>query len=51
MICTIKLLIRIHNRIYKYNIKTMSADLKIIKGAIKREKLQATNYTCRIGGK
>ena len=26
-------------------------DLKIIKGAISREKLQATNYTCRIGGK
>lgn len=38
-------------RVYNFNIKTMSADLKIIKGAIKREKLQATNYTCRIGGK
>lgn len=38
-------------RIYNFNIKTMSADLKIIKGAIKREKLQANNYTCRIGGK
>ena len=38
-------------RVYNFNIKTMSADLKIIKGAINREKLQATNYTCRIGGK
>lgn len=38
-------------RIYNFNKKTMSADLKIIKGAINREKLQATNYTCRIGGK
>ena len=38
-------------RVYNFNIKTMSADLKIIKGAIIREKLQATNYTCRIGGK
>jgi len=35
-------------RVYNFNIKTMSADLKIIKGAIKREKLQAINYTCRI---
>lgn len=38
-------------RVYNFNVKTMSADLKIIKGAISREKLQATNYTCRIGGK
>lgn len=38
-------------RVYNFNAKTMSADLKIIKGAIKREKLQATNYVCRIGGK
>lgn len=38
-------------RVYNFNVKTMSADLKIIKGAIIREKLQATNYTCRIGGK
>lgn len=38
-------------RVYNFNTKTMSADLKIIKGAINREKLQATNYTCRIGGK
>jgi len=38
-------------RIYNFNARTMSADLKIIKGAISREKLQATNYTCRIGGK
>lgn len=38
-------------RVYNFNTKTMSADLKIIKGAINREMLQATNYTCRIGGK
>lgn len=38
-------------RVYNFNVKTMSADLKIIKGAINREKLQATNYICRIGGK
>lgn len=38
-------------RVYNFNTKAMSADLKIIKGAINREKLQATNYTCRIGGK
>lgn len=38
-------------RVYNFNIKTMSADLKIIRGAINREKLKATNYTCRIGGK
>lgn len=38
-------------RVYNFNVKTMSADLKIIKGAISRDKLQATNYTCRIGGK
>ena len=38
-------------RVYNFNIKSMSADLKIIKGAINRDKLQATNYTCRIGGK
>lgn len=36
-------------RVYNFNIKTMSADLKIIKGAINREKLHATNYICRIG--
>lgn len=38
-------------RIYNFNIQTMSADLKIVKGAVKRDKLQANNYTCRIGGK
>lgn len=38
-------------RVYNFNAKTMSADLRIIKGAINREKLQATNYICRIGGK
>lgn len=38
-------------RVYNFNTKTMSADLKIIKGAINREKLKATNYICRIGGK
>lgn len=38
-------------RVYNFNIKTMSGDLRIVKGAINREKLQATNYTCRIGGK
>lgn len=38
-------------RVYNFNIKTMSADLKIIKGAINREKLHATNYICRIGEK
>ena len=35
-------------RVYNFNIKSMSGNLKIIKGAIKREKLQATNYICRI---
>lgn len=38
-------------RVYNFNVKTMSADLKIIKGPIDREKLEPTNYTCRIGGK
>lgn len=38
-------------RVFNFNTRTMSADLKIVKGAINREKLQATNYTCRIGGK
>lgn len=38
-------------RVYNFNIKTMSADLNIIKGPIEREKLEATNYICRIGGK
>lgn len=38
-------------RVYNFNVKTMSADLKIIKGPIDREKLEATNYICRIGGK
>lgn len=38
-------------RVYNFNIKTMSADLKIVKGSIKREKLQATKYVCRIWGK
>ena len=35
-------------RVYNFNTKKMTADLKIIKGAINREKLKATNYTCRI---
>ena len=38
-------------RVYNFNSKTMSADLKIIKGSINRDKLQASNYICRIGGK
>ena len=38
-------------RVFNFNTKTMSADLKIIKGAINREKLQATNYICRVGVK
>jgi hypothetical protein len=38
-------------RVYNLDPKTRSADLKIIKGAINREKLQAIEYTCRIGGK
>lgn len=38
-------------RVYNFNVKTMSADLKIIKGAIDREKLEAETYTCRIGGR
>ena len=38
-------------RVYNFNPKTMSADLKIIKGSINRDKLQASNYICRIGGK
>lgn len=38
-------------RVYNFNIKTMTADLKIIKGPVEREILQPTNYTCRICGK
>lgn len=38
-------------RVYNLDVKTMSADLKIIRGPIEREKLIPTNYTCRIGGK
>lgn len=38
-------------RVYDFDEKTMSAKLNIIKGAIDRSKLRATNYTCRIGGK
>lgn len=37
-------------RVYNLNPKTMTANLKIIKGPIDRDKLEATNYTCRIGG-
>lgn len=37
-------------RVYNLNTKTMSAELKIIKGPINREILKPTNYTCRIGG-
>lgn len=37
-------------RVYNFNVKTMSADLKIIKGKITREKLHATNYIARICG-
>lgn len=35
-------------RVYNFNIETMSADLKITKGPIERDKLKPTNYTCRI---
>ena len=35
-------------RVYNFNVKKNSADLKIIKGAINRSKLQATNYICRV---
>lgn len=35
-------------RVYNFNVKTMSADLKIIKGPIDRKKLEPTNYVCRI---
>lgn len=35
-------------RVYHFNVKTMSAELKIIKGAINRENLQPTNYICKI---
>lgn len=38
-------------RVYHFNVKTMSAELKIIKGAINREKLQPTNYICKIEGR
>lgn len=38
-------------RVYHFNVKTMSAELKIVKGAINIEKLQPTNYICRIGGR
>ena len=38
-------------RVYDFSIKTMTANLKIIKGAINRENLQATNYTCKLGEK
>lgn len=38
-------------RVYNFDVKTMSANLKIIRGPIDRDKLEATNYTCRIGGK
>lgn len=38
-------------RVYNFNTKTMTADLKILKGAIDREKLKPTNYICRLGGK
>lgn len=37
-------------RVYNFDIKSMSANLKIIKGPINRINLQATNYTCKIGG-
>lgn len=35
-------------RVYNFNVKTMSGNLKIEKGAIKREELQPTNYIYRI---
>lgn len=38
-------------RVYNFDIKTMTANLKIIKGPIERAVLTPTNYICRIGGK
>ena len=38
-------------RVYNFDVKTMSADLVIVKGKVNRDMLQAQNYTCRIGGK
>lgn len=38
-------------RVYNFNVKTMSADLKIIKGPVNRDILEPTNYICRIEGK
>ena len=38
-------------RVYNFNPKTMSANLKIIKESRNRTKLQASNYICRSGGK
>lgn len=38
-------------RVYNLNPKIKSASLKILKGAITREKLTATEYTCRMGEK
>lgn len=35
-------------RVYNFNMKTMKADVKIIKGAIDREKLQAESYVCKL---
>lgn len=38
-------------RIYDFDVKTMTAKLKIKKGAVVREKLKPMNYTCKIVGK
>lgn len=38
-------------RVYDLNPKTKSAKFKILRGAITREKLTATEYTCRLGEK
>ena len=36
-------------RVYNFNVKDKTADLKIIKGAIDRNYLVPTNYTCKVG--
>lgn len=38
-------------RVYDFDVKTMTAKLKIKKGAVAREKLKPMNYTCKIVGK
>lgn len=38
-------------RLFNFDIKTMSSDLKIVKGPINRDLLEPTNYICRICGK